>query len=124
MKAKLAGILVAALLAPSSISSLGAQALLEPPPTSEPAPTGEQPGVLRPVPDVHGRSGQGVAEQHGNDTTSPGGGSTGITGTVGAGTATTGTGADPDALEAQQPFQGQAVAPQSPGLGSSGAGSQ
>ena len=37
-------------------------------PTTPNAPT-----VLRPQPDLHGRAGQGVTEQHGTDSASPGG---------------------------------------------------
>lgn len=49
-------------------------------PTVDPA----TPPVIQPSPDLHGRSGQGVTEQHGTDTASPGG-------TPGASTGTPGT---------------------------------
>jgi hypothetical protein len=59
-----------------------------------PPSTQHQPTVLTPKPDIHGRSGGGVGEQHGSDTASPGG-NTGTTGGA-AGTGMTG-GANPDA---------------------------
>jgi hypothetical protein len=58
------------------------------PPTVNEVPSSQhQQNVLTPVPDVHGRSGQGTAQQHGNDT-APGG-------TAGATDAMTGTGMAP-----------------------------
>lgn len=69
--------------------------------------TGEAPGVLKPQPDLHGRSGQGVGEQHGTDSASPGG-------TSGVSTeGPTGTGATMTGPEA--PGTGQTVPPPAAG---------
>jgi hypothetical protein len=62
-----------------------------------PPSTQQQPGVLLPKPDLHGRAGSGTGQQHQNDAASPGGSSAGSTGTgmSGAGASTNeGTGAN------------------------------
>lgn len=111
MQARMAVVVLTALAIPSSISGLAAQNLLEPPPVSEPTEMGEQPGVLRPAPDVHGRSGQGVQEQHGNDAASPGG-SIGASDVSRAEAARIVTPEEQNpALPTGGPFEGQALAP-------------
>jgi hypothetical protein len=85
--------------------------------------TGDAPGMIQPKPDLHGRSGAGVTEQHGNDDVSPGG-ATGVTTGTGAsaagggspddGTNTTDTGGA-DASSSQVPEGSQAACEQQPG---------
>jgi hypothetical protein len=55
--------------------------------------TGAAPGVLKPKPDVHGRSDAAGTQQHGNDDVSPGG-ATGVT--TGTGAAAAGGGSPDD----------------------------
>jgi hypothetical protein len=97
-----AAVAVAGLLA-GTLAGLGpaaAQSTQATPSPSDMPSSGDAPTVLRPVPDIHGRAGQGVTEQHGNDAASPGGaGGTTVGGPTGAGatmggTADGGTGAN------------------------------
>ncbi|HEX6010619.1 MAG TPA: hypothetical protein VFY87_02210 [Geminicoccaceae bacterium] len=71
---------------------VAAQAEQGTPSPSDMPSSGDAPTVLRPVPDIHGRAGQGATEQHGNDSASPGGtGGTSVGGPTGAGATMGGT---------------------------------
>ena len=81
-----------------------------PPMPSDMPSSGAAPTVLRPVPDIHGRAGQGATEQHGNDSASPGGaGGTSVGGPTGAGATMGGTvdsGGGANVPNQQMPAQG------------------